>query len=340
MKLSVRVLLWALCAVLILLTPFVISSPQILEDARWEIIDALDSESGFLFRTALADEWEDAAPEYELPVDRSPGMKPNPTLFTETGYEDDSISVRLETIEESKRLIWHIAWINIASPTQLRTNFYANSAKKTDEENIRNNKGYGYVTKMAAENNAVIAMNGSAFTRDNNLHTFEVRMGIVRQTKTNNKLDVLIIDENADFHVFVKSEGAGTFAKDTGHQIVNAFMFGPALVKDGEVLSIPNKYANYAPTGYNPRAAIGQVGPLSYVMVIADYVNKRDNEGATLQELADFMGRIGCEQAYNLDGGNSAILVFNDKVINRKAKERDVNDLIYFATAIPEEAWK
>ena len=52
------------------------------------------------------------------------------------------------------------------------------------------------------------------------------------------------------------------------------------------------------------------------------------------------MGRIGCEQAYNLDGGNSAILVFNDKVINRKAKERDVNDLIYFATAIPEEAWK
>ena len=42
MKLSVRSTLWALCALLILLTPFVISSPQILEDARWEITELLD----------------------------------------------------------------------------------------------------------------------------------------------------------------------------------------------------------------------------------------------------------------------------------------------------------
>ena len=343
MKLPVRILLWVLCAVMILLAPFVISSPQILDDAQWEIKDQLDAESGsFLFpfiQTACAEsEWEDAAPAYELPIDRSPGMKPNPAKFTEDSYEDESISVRMETIEENKRLQWRVAWVNIASPTQLRTNFYSTS-KKTDQENIRNNKGYGFVTKMAAENNAIVAMNGSAFTRDAKLHSFEVRMGIVREKKPNNKVDILIIDEKGDFHVFVKSEGAATFEKDTGHQIVNAFMFGPALVKDSQVLAIPQKYANYASTGNNPRAAIGQIDELTYVMVIADYVKIRDKEGATLQELADFMGRIGCTQAYNLDGGNSAILVFNNQVYNRKAQERDVNDLIYFATAVPEEEW-
>ena len=340
MKLPVRIVLWVLCALLILLTPFVISSPQILEEARWEITDRIE-ESGHwtLFPTANAEaEWEDAVSEYELPIDRSAGMKPNPANYTGDGYEDESISVRMETLEEDG-IVWRIAWVNIASPTQLRTNFYANSAKKTDEQNIKNDKGYGYVTKMAKENNAIVAMNGSAFTRSAKLHSFEVRMGIVRQKKINKDLDILIIDENGDFHVFPKSAGADTFERDTGHQIVNAFMFGPALVKDGEVLTLPKKYGNYNATGKEPRAAFGQTDKLTYVMVIADGRGKSGSDGCTLQTLADFIGRLGCTQAYNFDGGNSAILVFNDEIYNYKAQERDINDLIYFATAVPEEAW-
>ena len=331
MKLPVRIALWVLCALMILAVPFVISSPQILEDARWDIEEEMESGRWGLFRTAAAEsEWEDAAPAYELPIDRTPGMKPNPAGFTADGYEDESISVRMETLEEDG-VVWRIAWVNIASPTQLRTNFYA--------KKITSDKGYGYVTKMAKENNAIVAMNGTAFTRSAQLHSFEVRMKIVRQTKTNKDLDILITDELGDFHVFPKSEGAATFEKDTGHEMINAFMFGPALVKDGEVLTIPKKYANYNATGKEPRAAIGQTGPLSYVMVVADGRGNSGSEGCTLQELADYMGKIGCQQAYNLDGGNSAILVFNNEIYNYKAKERDVNDLIYFATAVPEEAW-
>ncbi len=333
MKLPVRIALWIICAALILATPFVISSPQILEDARWEITDAMEVEesgSWSLFPTAFAEsEWEEAAPEYELPIDRSPGKKPNPASFTENGYEDESISVRMETLEENG-VVWRIAWVNIASPTQLRTNFYA--------KNIKSDKGYGYVTKMAPENNAIVAMNGSAFTRSSKQHSFEIRMGIVRQTKINKDYDILIIDENADFHVFPKSVGADTFEKDTGHKIINAFMFGPALVKDSEVLTVPKNY-KYNPNGKEPRAAFGQTDALNYVMVIADGRGKSGSEGCTLQELADFMGRLGCTQAYNFDGGNSAIMIFNNETYNYKEKERDVNDLIYFATAVPEEAW-
>ena len=47
---------------------------------------------------------------------------------------------------------------------------------------------------------------------------------------------------------------------------------------------------------------------------------------------------LGCTQAYNLDGGNSATLAFNGSVFNAKAtKERDVSDIIYFASAIDAE---
>ena len=330
MKLPVRILLWTLCAVLILLTPLVISSPQILEDARWEVTDQLDSQGARLqlFPTAYA-EWEEATPEYELPIDASAGMKPNPANYTEDGYEDESISVRIETVEDEK-VTWRIARIQIASPTQLRTAYWG--------KNVKSDKT-GYVTTMARKNNAVVAMNGSRYSTQKNLHTFEVRMAEVRQTKPKSGYDVLITDENGDFHLFVSSKGADTFEKDTGHQIINAMMFGPALVKDGEVLKTPAKYA-YNPSGREPRAAIGQTDKLSYVMVIADTNGDRTGKrGVTHQELADYMGKLGCTQAYNLDGGNSAILVFNDKIINHKAQERDLTDMIYFATAVPEEAW-
>ena len=331
MKLPVRILLSLLCAAMVLSSLFVVSSPSILEDALWEMQDALDSaaeESGLVSLFVSAARAEEIS-EFSLPMDTSAGMKPDASLFTPDGYEDASIRVQMETREEDG-VVWRIAWVEIASPTQLRTNFYA--------KDIKSNKGYGYVTKMAAANNAVVAMNGSAFTRSNKLHSFEIRMKIVRQTKTNKDLDILITDENGDFHVFPNSKGADTFEKDTGHEIINAFMFGPALVKDGEVLKMPKKYANYAGDAKNPRAAIGQIDKLTYVMVVAEGRTK-DSQGCTFQQLADFMGGLGCTQAYNLDGGNSAILVFNNETYNTKAQERDINDMIYFATAVPEEAW-
>ena len=44
----------------------------------------------------------------------------------------------------------------------------------------------------------------------------------------------------------------------------------------------------------------------------------------------------GCLQAYNLDGGNSALMVFNSENYSAKSfeAERSVSDIIYFATAV------
>ena len=45
---------------------------------------------------------------------------------------------------------------------------------------------------------------------------------------------------------------------------------------------------------------------------------------------------LGVKQAYNLDGGSSTWLVLNNDKINHKSK-RGIADIIYFATAVPEE---
>ena len=327
MKLPVRILLSLLCAVMVVSSLFVVSSPSILEDALWEIQDELDSaaeESGFMSLFVASASAEETS-EFSLPMDTSAGMKPDASLFTPDGYEDASIRVQMETREEDG-VVWRIAWVEIASPTQLRTAYAGKTIKKDTT---------GLVTVMAKQHNAIVAINGDNYTNEKAKHSFIYRMGEKRQDKLNKQKDILIIDENGDFHTFIKSAGADKFEKETGHQIVNAFMFGPALVKDGEVLKLDKEY-NFNPNGREPRCAIGQLDTLSYVLVIADGRGNSGSDGATHKELAEFMASLGCKEAYNLDGGNSALMVFHGENYSDKTvgEERAVSDIVYISTGL------
>ena len=69
----------------------------------------------------------------------------------------------------------------------------------------------------------------------------------------------------------------------------------------------------------------------------ATYYQAADGKsGATGEELAAFMAEQGCTQAYNLDGGNSALMVFHGENYSDKSTnaERSVSDIIYFATLV------
>ena len=103
---------------------------------------------------------------------------------------------------------------------------------------------------------------------------------------------------------------------------------------DGAVRTVDAEYG-YNPNGREPRAAIGQTGRLSYVLAIAE--GRGESAGVTQQELANFMGELGCTQAFNLDGGNSAEMIFGETIYKGMpgGAERGLSDIIYFATAVP-----
>ena len=104
----------------------------------------------------------------------------------------------------------------------------------------------------------------------------------------------------------------------------------------GERLTLDKNYG-YNPNGREPRAAIGQTGPLSYVLVVAE--GRGESIGVTHEELADFMLGLGCLEAYNLDGGGTAAMVYNGDYYNQLAgSERTTSDIIYFATAVTGES--
>ena len=289
-----------------------------------------------LIPAANAEETEDP---YALPVDITvPGMEPNPKGYRYNenleiiGYTDDSINVDVETVFKDG-ISWRVARVQIKSPTQLRTGIASSkvSGKKT-----------AVPTSLSKKYNAVIAMNGDDYQQGTDAKSFEYRMGEKVRSKSNAKRDILIIDENGDLNIFVKSDKEKLTAfSQAGHKPINAFTFGPALVIDGEIQQIPKDY-KYNPNNNEPRSAIGQVGELSYVLVIAEGRNESDSRGAKVDELADFMFyELGCVQAYALDGGNTAEMVINHKMyMDPKHTERDQYDIIYFASAVDPAEWK
>ncbi len=262
-----------------------------------------------------------------LPIDFSAGSEPDPAGWTEESYMDETITVDMETIE-AEGVVWRIARITVGDASQVRT---ATAGKLTSTKVAK-------PSSMAEAKNAIVAINGDYFSNDPNKTTYEYRMGQKIRSKTNKKKDLLIIDEKGDFHTFIKCGTDSAKAElaaylDAGGQIINAFTFGPVLVKGGERLTMDTEYG-YNPNGREPRAAIGQTGPLSYLLVVAEG-RSEDSQGVTHQELADFMYEQGCVEAFNLDGGNSATLLFHGGFyMDRTASsERAQSDIIYFASA-------
>lgn len=332
-----------LSALLALSLMFVIPSGAVTEEAQTRYMDALwddedwdeedwDGEAALPAHSALRASavFSDILPAANvgaLPRDLfAPGSTPVAENFTENGYRDDTIIVELE----QKRMFdsdVYVAYVKIATPSQLRT---AVAGKKMGASSTN------HTTTICKNYNGLVAINGDYYTKTK--AGYIVRMGQTYREKTSKNMDLLLIDELGDFHILLhghdnQKEELAVFSSE--HEIVNGFFFGPGLVKNGEILEIPENY-QFDPHQKNPRAGIAQLDDLTYALVV---VNGRssESEGVTLEEFAQVMAEIGAQQAYNLDGGNSATLAFNGEVYNDKPQaERSVTDIIYFASAIGE----
>lgn len=270
---------------------------------------------------AFAGESATATDIAPLPIDFSEGFVPAAENFTGSGYADASITVTTERVELDDAT-FNVARVKIADASQLRIGLAAPFGKK------KTNK----VSKIASNNNAVVAIGGDYYLNEEG--GYVVRMGEVYRKKPLKSRDMLVTDSDGNFHIIVKSDAEQLKALMDSVTIVNVFNFGPALVIDGQLQAMPAKY-NYNIAGREPRCAIGQTGPLEYLLVVVDG-RRKDSAGCTVEKLAQFMYDQGCAQAYNLDGGNSALMYFNGENYSAKSvsAERSVSDIIYFATAV------
>lgn len=139
-------------------------------------------------------------------------------------------------------------------------------------------------------------------------------------------LDTLAIRNDGSFSVYGRQE---TTAEELLAQadpedpafVHDALSFGPYLVREG-VLRLYDGNSAEVP---EPRCAYGMVEPghLFFVMVEGKIPKKGDlrgEQGMTLWSLAKLMYARGCNEAMNVDGGSTAVMVFMGEKLNRTGK--------------------
>lgn len=256
-----------------------------------------------------------------LPIDFTGGKPVNQDNYiSATEYEDPTLHVVIETGRKDNCDYW-VARVKIGHASQLRT------AAAGGFENEHSMKGQ----YMAKRQNAVLAIDGDYFSYYP--YGIVLRQGVLYRDKLRKERDVLAIDEAGDFHLFLVPDKGEVPAVYNGKQIINAFHFGPAMVINGEVGTLDASYW-LAPELKRQRMCIAQTGPLEY-MALCCAGPQRGSEGMDLLQFAQLAKELGAVQAYNLDGGDSTIMVFNNEKVNDKENQnsRAISDIIYFASA-------
>ena len=258
-----------------------------------------------------------------LPMDFSGGMPLKKQFFTgKWQYEDPTISVSIETGRTTDDCDYWIASVKIAHATQLRTA----AAESFDSDMVMDGR---YLAKRV---NAVLAIDGDYFSYTG--EGYILRQGQLFLNVLKGRRDVLLIDEDGDFHIVDGAKKGDVDKTVDGKKVINAFYFGPALVKDGKVNWYMDLRDDMAAEERKQRMCIAQVGPLEYKCICCG-PPARGNAGMTLLEFAKLVAAQDVETAYNLDGGNSCMMIFNAEKINDVESEytREINDIIYFASA-------
>ena len=252
--------------------------------------------------SALTDDGE----EIEAETDDTPLEEKNAGLFTDTvivtenSYSSPDIAITVtEETALNGRVTYYLADIYVRDITCFQSALAGNTY------------GRGYrdsISDMAALNSALLAINGDYYGNTN--EGVVIRNGVIyRANRTN--CDVCVLYYDGTMRVIPGSSFSVEDAIADGAW--QAWTFGPALLDtDGSPLTA------FASTNRiisaNPRTAIGYYEPGHYCMVVVD--GRGESAGITLPDLSQLFYDLGCTAAYNLDGGNSSVMVWQDAVIN------------------------
>lgn len=179
------------------------------------------------------------------------------------------------------------------------------------------------VRRMAKENGAILAVSGD-FCGAHRSGTV-IRNGVLYREENGDK-DVCVLYYDGTMKVYTADEFS--VDKAVTNSAWQAWSFGPGLLENGRAVTEFRSSVARA----NPRCAIGYYEPGHYCLVIVDGRQEGYSTGMTLAGLSALMEKLGCEEAYNLDGGATAEMVYDGETISSPSNGgRASSDIIYFA---------
>ncbi len=248
-------------------------------------------------------------------------------IITENRYLDEHISITIETVRRFGSN-FHVAEIRLDDPRYLKTAL----AKDTYGLNIVET-----TSSQARRVGAILAVNGDYYGA--NEKGYVIRNGVIyrrslRPTDDRRRKyfeDLAILWDGSLMPFDEKSTSISDLQSLGAMQV---FGFGPTLIRNGEIAVDTDTEVGVSYPGGNPRTAIAYMGEGHYLLVVADG-RTDESKGPTLHELAQVLRELGAVTAYNLDGGGSATMYFNGRLVNNpctnwnQIQEREVSDIVY-----------
>lgn len=231
---------------------------------------------------------------------------------TKYTYNSSTLKITLERKSTHNVYYW-AAHIKTSSPSQLRSALSFGTYGGTRQT----------TSSAVSSNGGIIGVNGSAFDYGTG------KPSPLGMCIKNGKIygdyatSYSVMAVKKDGTIYTPPQGlSGNDLLKAG--VKDTYNFGPILIKDG------NPQLPWAETEkYYPRTAVGMVKPNEYVLLVTDTGNYT---GLNHWDMVSIFQKYNCKYAYNLDGGGSATLYYNGKVMNKLigGEERPCGDFLYF----------
>ena len=244
-------------------------------------------------------------------------------------YLDESI-LMLQWQEKEAGIVGTFAEVFVSDGSQIRKKIAGDTFGDMHFEKA---------SDFAKDVHAVLAVGGDFYNHGRNC-------GIVVQNRAIYRFepatcDVCYIDSKGDMlfsyrNQFSQVSQAEEFVKNNDIQF--SLSFGPVLIDNYEDKT-PTSYAWGEINDTYARSALGMLGEHHYLTMNLNCGNGDTFGYATLRQAADAMIKRGCIKAYTLDGGQTATTVVNGVLKNpvQFGYEKEISDIIYFATSVPNE---
>lgn len=191
---------------------------------------------------------------------------------------------------------------------------------------------------IAQKNGTVLAINSDFYhlrVQQKSRTGIVIRDGEIIGTKTNghNKgtfpnLDTMALYPDGRMEVYASDAYTAEEYLEMG--AVDVLAFGPYLIQDGQLNETAlKKYGKSSA----PRAAIGMVEPGHYFAMMLEGRHSK-SKGAGISFLADKLMEKGCQTGFNVDGGQTATMVFMGEQIIQVGKTSGSNASARKATEI------
>lgn len=238
-------------------------------------------------------------------------------------YKSQTLSVEITRHADSRPLVWFVADIYMQGANAFRPAF--GNEGRTGRTPLM-------PWKMARLNKAVLLVTG-----DNMLHMeADIKGAILRDGRiysASNKGSVAAFaSDRPEMDVFSARSYTAEGLLAAGYE--NTYAFGPILLRDGEISEeeIAKSHVGKA----NPRCGVGMVEPGHFVAIVVDGRRSEYSVGVTLTEFARMFKDMGCRNAFNMDGGVSACMIFMGEQLNSHgnvanySKQRHMPDGVIF----------